>query len=112
MSDKQILSALRDAETILALCPHMITNQSGEGPGLTTEMALHRVRSAIETLRKEAPKYLRSSGIQQRYGISTVTLWRWVGDPDLNFPQPIIIKNHRYWDVEQLDQWESAQREG
>jgi hypothetical protein len=30
--------------------------------------------------------------------ISSMTLWRWMRDPQINFPQPdVIIRGRRYW---------------
>ena len=30
-------------------------------------------------------------------GVSDMSLWRWLNDPDLGFPRPIKIGNRRYW---------------
>lgn len=35
-------------------------------------------------------------------GISDMTLYRWLNDPALGFPQPIYIKTRRYFDAAQL----------
>jgi hypothetical protein len=45
-----------------------------------------------------------SQYVRARYdSISDMTLWRWINDPTLGFPQPTIIRNRRYWDEEALD---------
>lgn len=51
--------------------------------------------------------------------ISDMTLWRWLNDQSLNFPQPIYIGRRRYWreaDVlgwlDSLDQNASARAGG
>ena len=30
-------------------------------------------------------------------GISDMTLWRWLADPALEFPRPIVIGRRRFW---------------
>lgn len=41
-------------------------------------------------------------------GVSDMTLWRWLQDKSLGFPQPIIINGRRYFDEEALEAWERA----
>jgi len=43
-------------------------------------------------------------------GVSDMTLWRRINDPELNFPQPIIIGRRRYWREAELLAWIEAQR--
>ena len=62
-------------------------------------------------------RYLSRRAVQQRYGISSMTLWRWEHDPRLNFPIPILINGRMYRSVDSLEEWERArpapvQREG
>jgi hypothetical protein len=35
-----------------------------------------------------------------------MTLWRWLNDEELGFPQPRWIHNRRYWDERELDVWD------
>jgi len=30
-------------------------------------------------------------------GVSDMTLWRWLADPELGFPKPIVVRRRRYW---------------
>jgi hypothetical protein len=54
---------------------------------------------------------LRSGQVRRRYGdISDMTLWRWLQDPELAFPQPEYIRGIRYWSEKNLDDFDSAQR--
>ena len=46
--------------------------------------------------------------VRDRYNVSDMTLWRWMRNPKLNFPQPTIINRRRYWAEEELQQWERA----
>lgn len=45
-------------------------------------------------------------------GISEMTLWRWLRDPTLNFPKPLVINRRRYWRVVDIEKWERDQATG
>jgi hypothetical protein len=49
---------------------------------------------------------LPTGAVAQRYGVSVRCVDRWWKDPDLNFPQPIFIKERKYWAVTDLEIWE------
>ena len=38
-------------------------------------------------------------------GVSDMSLWRWLNDPDLNFPKPIKIQSRRYWREADVAAW-------
>ena len=45
-------------------------------------------------------------------GISDMSLWRWMADPELDFPRPIYIARRRYWREADIVEWlESRERE-
>jgi predicted DNA-binding transcriptional regulator AlpA len=44
-------------------------------------------------------------------GISDMTLWRWLNDPELAFPRPIHISKRRYWREAELAEWLDRQAE-
>lgn len=44
-------------------------------------------------------------------GISDMTLWRWLQDPDLEFPRPVHIQRRRYWREVEMLGWLEAQAE-
>ncbi len=47
--------------------------------------------------------------VYARYGgISEMTLWRWLRDERMNFPQPMMINGRRYWKLSDLQAWEIA----
>jgi predicted DNA-binding transcriptional regulator AlpA len=55
-------------------------------------------------------KFLTGPTVCQRYGISDMSLWRWLQDADLEFPQPtLMVRGRRFWDEAVLLKWE-AQR--
>jgi predicted DNA-binding transcriptional regulator AlpA len=42
-------------------------------------------------------------------GISDMTLWRWLNDPNKRFPRPIYIGRRRYWKESEVVTWLNAQ---
>ncbi|GGD42112.1 helix-turn-helix transcriptional regulator [Sinisalibacter lacisalsi] len=38
-------------------------------------------------------------------GISDMSLWRWLQDPELKFPRPLYIARRRYWREEDVIAW-------
>jgi len=38
-------------------------------------------------------------------GISDMSLWRWLNTPDLEFPQPIVIRRRRYFLEAEIADW-------
>ena len=41
-------------------------------------------------------------------GVSDMTLWRWLNDPDLGFPGPSYIGRRRYWREAEILAWLDA----
>jgi predicted DNA-binding transcriptional regulator AlpA len=50
--------------------------------------------------------YLPAGTVRARYGVSDMSLWRWLRDEEMNFPKPIYINRYRYWRVADLLEWE------
>ena len=50
--------------------------------------------------------YLSAKHVLARYGISDMTLWRWLADSSLNFPKPLVINRRRYFAEAELTAWE------
>lgn len=44
-------------------------------------------------------------------GVSDMTLWRWLNDPDLDFPKPIYIGRRRYWREAEILAWLESRQE-
>lgn len=38
-------------------------------------------------------------------GISDMSLWRWLSNPELGFPRPIYIANRRYFYADEIEAW-------
>lgn len=41
-------------------------------------------------------------------GISDMSLWRWLNDPALGFPQPVYIQKRRFWREAEILDWIEA----
>jgi predicted DNA-binding transcriptional regulator AlpA len=47
--------------------------------------------------------------VRQRYGDSSdMTLWRWLHDEKMGFPQPLRINGRRFWRLTDLEEWERS----
>jgi len=54
----------------------------------------------------DTSKLIGAAPLRELLGdISDMTLWRWLGRSDLNFPQPIVISRRRYWRKSDIDGW-------
>ena len=63
----------------------------------------------MKTTEPKGKTWVPARDVRARYGgISTMTLWRWLRDPDLSFPQPRYINRRRYWDEAELDEFDRA----
>lgn len=56
-------------------------------------------------------RLIPKSQVRAEFGVSSMTLWRWTRDPDLNFPQPVVIRRRKYRDADAIEAFQKAQRE-
>lgn len=52
---------------------------------------------------------LPAAQVLARYQVSEMTLYRWLKDARLSFPQPIRINGRRYWRLADLQAFEVKQ---
>lgn len=52
---------------------------------------------------------LPTRAVCDRYLKSGRTILRWQNDPQLNFPKPMIVNGRKFFDEDQLIEWERAQ---
>lgn len=52
--------------------------------------------------------YLNGRKVRERYGISSMTLYRWQEDRGLAFPEPLIINGRKLWAESSLKAWERS----
>lgn len=53
--------------------------------------------------------YLPAAKVRERYGVSDMTIWRWVADTNLGFPRPRYFGRLRFWSIGELETWEHRQ---
>jgi predicted DNA-binding transcriptional regulator AlpA len=56
----------------------------------------------------EQQTYLPAAQVCSRYGVSAMTIWRWLRNKALGFPAPTVINKRRYWDLSRLQAWEAS----
>jgi predicted DNA-binding transcriptional regulator AlpA len=57
--------------------------------------------------------YLSAAQVRSRYGgISDMTLWRWLQDDELAFPEPEWIRRRRFWREDRLAAWDRTRPSG
>ena len=55
--------------------------------------------------------YLPAAAVRSRYGVSDMSLWRWLRDPKLGFPRPMRINGRRFWKLLALEAWDKSREE-
>ena len=55
--------------------------------------------------------YLPASQVRTRYGVSDMSLWRWLHHNSLGFPHPLRINGRQFWKLEDLECWEASRTE-
>jgi hypothetical protein len=57
--------------------------------------------------------FLTAAQVRVRYGcVSEMTIWRWLKDPALVFPEPIRINRRRYWKIADLNDFDKRSEAG
>lgn len=54
-------------------------------------------------------RFLPARRVWERYGVSDMTLHRWVRDDEMGFPAPVYFGRFRYWNITDLREWERQQ---
>lgn len=58
--------------------------------------------------RPDPAGFMPARSVWERYGVTSMTLHRWLRDDALKFPQPVYIGRFRYWKIADLETWERA----
>jgi hypothetical protein len=58
------------------------------------------------TTTPESSARLPTGDVAARYGVTPRSIDRWRKDPELAFPQPIYIRDRKYWSLGELERWE------
>lgn len=60
---------------------------------------------------EEQDVYLTKEKVCKRYGgVNGVTIKRWTEDPELGFPQPMVVGRRWYFKLKELEEWEAKRR--
>jgi predicted DNA-binding transcriptional regulator AlpA len=57
---------------------------------------------------QDQQSFLPAADVCARYGVSDMSLWRWLRDEALDFPQPLRIHRRRLWKLADLEAWETS----
>jgi predicted DNA-binding transcriptional regulator AlpA len=70
-------------------------------------------QSADPSLSKDDERYIGIAELREIIPVSSMTIWRWQRDPEVEFPPPVKLgKNGRnYWWLPGIKEWE-ARRPG
>lgn len=55
-------------------------------------------------------QFLPARKVWERYGVTSMTLYRWIADNRLNFPAPHYFGRLRFWRLSDLEAWETTHR--
>lgn len=54
----------------------------------------------------ENPRLISAAAVRELCGgVSDMSLWRWLNNPELEFPRPIHIQRRRYWREAEMLAW-------
>lgn len=51
-------------------------------------------------------EFLPQPKVCRRYGITSMSLRRWLGRPELNFPRPYPVGSRQFYKISELLEWE------
>ena len=74
---------------------------------LTGEVGIEDVRPSMS-----ADRFIPARQVWARYGVSFMTINRWVKDPRMGFPAPVYLGRFRYWRLADLETWERTRPTG
>ena len=58
------------------------------------------------TIQNQEKVFLPARKVWERYGVTSMTLHRWLKDPNNSFPKPTYLGRLRYWRLADLEAWE------
>ena len=51
-------------------------------------------------------RFIPATQVKRRYGVTEMTVFRWIRDPRMGFPQPIKIRGRNYFDEAELENYD------
>lgn len=64
----------------------------------------HLVRGPSE----DDDRLIPAKQVWLRYGVTSMTLFRWLRDDRMQFPAPVYLGRLRYWRLRELQDWEQS----
>jgi predicted DNA-binding transcriptional regulator AlpA len=64
------------------------------------------------TGRAGGARYLPARAVLNRYGVTSMSISRWLADEALSFPRPVYFGRFRYWLETELEEWERSRPRG
>lgn len=52
--------------------------------------------------------FLPARRVWERYGVTAMTLHRWLADDRMGLPKPTYLGRFRYWKLAELEAWERS----
>jgi predicted DNA-binding transcriptional regulator AlpA len=53
-------------------------------------------------------RFLPARSVWERYGVTSMSLYRWLDDEEMGFPKPLYIGRFRFWRLADLIEWENS----
>jgi predicted DNA-binding transcriptional regulator AlpA len=53
-----------------------------------------------------AERYISAAELRQRIPVSDMTIWRWLRDSKMGFPQPVKFGQQNFWWLPTVQEWE------
>jgi len=60
---------------------------------------IHVEREAVQPARLDHDAFWTAAQVIKRFNVSSMTLHRWLSDPALGFPRPVVIQKRRYFRI-------------
>ena len=51
-------------------------------------------------------RFLPARQVWERYGVTSMSLYRWLADAEMGFPRPVYFGRFRHWRLSELIAWE------
>ncbi|MCB9947110.1 MAG: hypothetical protein H6842_04690 [Rhodospirillaceae bacterium] len=84
--------------------PSIGWDQYSDNPGHLTDCCHHQPRGLPPDNGRLIPARLA----WEHFGVTSMTLHRWLRDPRLDFPRPVFIGRYRYFYLSEIQQWERS----
>ena len=67
----------------------------------------HAVACGATSSNESSSQFLQANKVWRRYGVSFMTINRWMADERIAFPRPVYLGRLRFWKIRDLEEWEA-----